>query len=101
MPETILETVHETVTGLHKIGLVETQTMREFDAMCLAPIKELTPKQIKKLRLREKVSQPVFAKYLNAAVSTVKKWETGEKHPCGVALKLLNLVLRKGLQAIA
>jgi putative transcriptional regulator len=69
--------------------------------MCLTPIKEMTPKEIQKLRLREKVSQPVFAEYLNAAPSTVKKWETGEKHPRGPSLKLLNLVYRKGLKAIA
>lgn len=101
MKKKILETVHETVKGLHDVGLVETQTMREFDAMCLTPIKEMTPKEIQKLRLREKVSQPVFAEYLNAAPSTVKKWETGEKHPRGPSLKLLNLVYRKGLKAIA
>lgn len=101
MNKKILETVHETVKGLHDVGLVETQTMREFDAMCLTPIKEMTPKEIQKLRLREKVSQPVFAEYLNAAPSTVKKWETGEKHPRGPSLKLLNLVYRKGLKAIA
>ncbi len=101
MKKTILETVHETVKGLHQIGLVETQTMREFDAMCLTPIKELTPKEIQKLRLREKVSQPVFAEYLNATPSTVKKWETGEKHPSGPSLKLLNLIYKKGLDFIA
>ncbi len=101
MRKTILEAVHETVEGLHEAGLVETQTMREFDAMCLTPVKELTPQQIQKLRVRERVSQPVFAKYLNAATSTVKKWETGEKHPRGTSLKLLNLVYRNGLKAIA
>ena len=101
MEKTILETVHETVKGLHDAGLVETQTMREFDAMCLTPIKEFTPKQIQRLRLRERVSQPVFAVYLNITSSTVKKWETGEKHPRGISLKLLNLIYRYGLEAIA
>ena len=80
MKKSVLETVHETAKGLHDAGLVDTQTMREFDAMCLTPVRELTPKQIQKLRRREKVSQPVFAKYLNTNPSTVKKWETGEKH---------------------
>lgn len=101
MKKTILEAVHETVEGLHKIGLVEVQTMREFDAMCLTPVKELTPRQIQQLRKREKVSQPVFAEYLNATPSAVKKWETGEKRPRGTALKLLNLVDRHGLKGIA
>lgn len=61
----------------------------------------LSPKEIKRIRLREKVSQPVFAVYLNASPSTIKKWETGEKHPTGPTLKLLNLIEKKGLQALA
>ena len=54
-------------------------------------------KDIKKLRLREKVSQTVFASYLNTTPSTVQQWERGEKHPRGTSLKLLNLVADKGL----
>jgi DNA-binding transcriptional regulator YiaG len=40
--------------------------------MQLNPIKDLTPNQIKKLRVKEQVSQPVFAAYLNISPSTVK-----------------------------
>jgi len=42
----------------------------------------------------------VFAAYLNTSVSTVQKWEVGEKTPSGTALKLLDLVERKGLKAL-
>jgi len=42
----------------------------------------------------------VFAACLNISASTVKKWETGEKHPNGASLKLLNLVAKKGLDAL-
>ena len=101
MKDSILDTVRKTAEGLHNAGLVDKQTMREFDALCLKPVKKLTPKQIKKLREREKISQPIFAQYLNTSSSTVKKWETGEKHPSGPSLKLLNLVERHGLEAIA
>ena len=101
MKKSILKTVHESAKGLHKIGLIDKNTMREFDIKCLSPIKELSPKQIKNLRVKENVSQPVFAAYLNISPSTVKKWETGEKHPHGASLKLLNVIARKGLQTIA
>lgn len=101
MTKSILEVVHESVKSLHEAGLADAQTMQEFDAMCLTPVESLSPKEIKSLRLREKVSQPVFAAYLNTSPSTVKKWETGDKHPRGTSLKLLNLVFRKGLDAIA
>lgn len=97
----ILATVHETMSGLHRIGLVDKATMREFDAMCLTPVTPMAPEEIKALREREQVSQPVFASYLNVRKDAVSKWERGEKRPDGPSLKLLNLVKAKGLQAIA
>src|SRR3990167_3130194 len=101
MKKSILEVVHESAKGLFDIGLIDAKTMRSFDAKCLPPVKKLTPRQIKQIRLHEKVSQPVFAGYLNASPSTIKKWETGEKHPTGPALKLLNLVAVKGLKILS
>jgi len=96
----ILDVVYETAKGLHDAGIIDAQTMAEFDALQLKPVKDLTPQQIKKIRLREKVSQPVFAIFLNISPSTIKKWETGEKHPQGAALKLLNIVAKNGLEAL-
>jgi putative transcriptional regulator len=97
----ILVSVHKTATGLHKAGLVDKATMREFDALCLTPIEPLTPDEIRALREREQVSQPVFAHYLNVRKDAVSKWERGEKRPDGPSLKLLHLVKAKGLRAIA
>ncbi|MDR3491784.1 MAG: DNA-binding transcriptional regulator [Gammaproteobacteria bacterium] len=93
----ILEVVHETAKGLYDAHIINATTMREFDELCLPKIKELSPRQIKSIRLREKVSQPVFAKFLNTTLSTVRQWEQGEKHPRGTSLRLLNLVEEKGL----
>jgi len=93
----ILETVHETAKGLYDANIINATTMREFDELCLPKIKELSPRQIKSIRLREKVSQPVFAKFLNTTLSTVRQWEQGDKHPRGTSLRLLNLVAEKGL----
>jgi putative transcriptional regulator len=101
MKKSILEVVHESVEGLYDAGLVDATTMHEFNAMCLTPVESLSPREIKSLRLREKVSQGVFALYLNTSVSTVQQWERGEKHPRGIALKMLNLIAKKGLQSIA
>jgi len=97
----ILGSVHKTVAGLRKAGLVDKATMREFDALCLTPVEPLTAQEIRALREREQVSQPVFAHYLNVRRDAVSKWERGEKRPNGPSLKLLNLVKAKGLQAIA
>lgn len=101
MKKSILEVVHESVESLYDAGLVDAITMHEFNALCLTPIESLSPREIKSLRLREKVSQGVFALYLNTSISTVQHWERGEKHPRGIALKMLNLIAKKGLKAIA
>lgn len=101
MAKKILDTVHDTAKGLHKVGVMDTKTMHEFDALCLTPVKNLSAAQIKRLRKRNKASQAVFAAYLNTSPSTVQKWEQGQKKPNGPSLKLLNLVQQKGLEALA
>jgi putative transcriptional regulator len=93
--------IHETMDALHKVGAVDKQTMRHFDEACLTPVESLTPSQIKALREREHVSQTVFANYLNVTPNLVSKWERGEKRPSGPALKLLSLVEKHGLSAVA
>lgn len=97
MAKKLLDVIHKTAKGLHKAGSMKAQTMKEFDAMCLPPLKTFTPNQIKKLRLQCKASQAVFAAYLNTSLSTVQKWEQGAKRPNGPSLKLLNLVDKLGL----
>lgn len=99
--QTILESVKESVEDLYDIGLVDVKTLHEFNALCISPVESFSPREIKSLRLREKVSQGVFALYLNISVSTVQQWERGDKHPSGIALKMLNLIARKGLQVVA
>jgi len=93
--------VHESVTGLHRIGLVDQATMRHFDSLCLTAVERMSPDEIRALREREQVSQAVFSRYLNVRKDAVSKWERGEKRPNGPSLKLLNLVKAKGLQVIA
>jgi putative transcriptional regulator len=96
-----LAAVHETALGLHEAGVMDKRTMKSFDEMCLTSVAELSPEEIRQIRLREKASQAVFARYLNVTAGLVSQWERGEKHPRGASLKLLTLVARKGLQAVA
>ena len=96
-----LAAVHETMEALHKVDAVDKQTMRRFDEACLTPVQSLTPNQIKAIRERERVSQAVFANYLNVTSNLVSKWERGEKRPSGPALKLLSLVVKHGLAGVA
>ncbi|MBL4868338.1 MAG: DNA-binding transcriptional regulator [Pseudomonadales bacterium] len=101
MNKSILEVMHETAQDLHEAGAMNEVTMREFDALCLAPIKKYSGNQIKRIRTKNKASQAVFAAYLNTSKSTVQKWEQGLKSPNGPSLKLLNIVDKKGIQALA
>jgi len=104
MDKSILEVMHESAKDMRDIGLMDKQTMREFDSLCIPKVKEYTSAQIKKIRLNNRASQAVFAMYLNTGVETVRKWEaTGEtrKKPNGAALKLISLVEKYGLDILA
>ncbi len=93
--------IHEAAGDLYELGLISPQTMRKFDKGCLTQITALSPTEIVELRHHAGVSQSVFASYLNVTTGIVSKWERGEKHPAGPALKLLALARKKGLEAIA
>ena len=96
-----LAAVHETALDRAEAGVLEKRTMKTFDAMCLTPVESLDPRQIKRIRLREGASQAVFARYLNVTPGLVSQWERGDRRPRGASLKLLTLVARKGLHAVA
>jgi putative transcriptional regulator len=96
----ILDAVHETALGLHAAGVLDQVTLREFNRLCLPPVEPLAPEQIKEIRESSRVSQAVFAQLLNTSVSTVQKWEIGQKRPTGTALKLLHLVRARGLDVV-
>ena len=100
-PTEIKAALHELALGLHESGLIDQKTMRHFDQSCLTPIKAFSPSEIRALRNREEVSQTVFANYLNVSKESVSQWERGDKHPSGASLKLLSLVHKNGLSAIA
>jgi len=93
--------IHETASGMLKAGVINKQTMREFDEGCLTPVHEFTAAEIKALREREEVSQTVFARYIGVTKDSISQWERGEKRPAGSSLKLLSLIERKGLASIA
>ena len=95
------EAIHSGVQGLYKAGGIDKATMREFDESCIIVPVEFQPQQIKLIRETNHVSQPVFARYLNTSESTIQKWETGAKRPSGMALKLLSIVKKYGLNVLA
>ena len=96
----IIESLRGDLAALHKAGVIGKVTMRKFDEICPPPVREFDAADIRRLRETLKFSQPVFALYLHTTASTVRKWEQGVTRPAGPALKLLNVIADKGLQAI-
>lgn len=97
----IAQAIHETAMDLQEVGLINQQTMAEFDKSCLTEILPLSPEEIRTIRKNTRTSQTVFAHYLNINKNLVSEWERGVKKPSGTALKLLTLVQKKGIEAIA
>lgn len=96
-----LASVHETARGLLKAGFIDARRMKEFDILCLEPVEDFSAADVQRLRKELQISQAVLANLLNTSVSTVQKWESGAKRPSGPSLKLLNLLDRKGIEAVA
>jgi putative transcriptional regulator len=97
----IAAAVHETAQDFYSSGLMDKTTMKEFDELCLTPVKPLSPRQIARIRAKEEVSQAVFARHLGVSLTLISQWERGEKKPSGASLKLLTLVDKKGLDWVA
>ncbi|MCU0754188.1 MAG: helix-turn-helix domain-containing protein [Xanthomonadales bacterium] len=96
----IFEAVRETTEDLQRLGFIDKRRMRRVEALCQAPLQTYDAERIKALREHLQLSQTVLASVLNTSVSTVRKWEGGDKRPSGPSQKLLDLLERKGLEAV-
>ena len=90
----------EGMEALAEIGAVDGATMRDFREDLLAPPPAYSPDGIREIRESFGVSQAVFAMLMNVSLSTVQKWEQGQKAPSAPAYKLLEIVKRNGLSIL-
>ncbi len=95
----------ETAEDLHAGGLLSEKTYRKITLRHLgdkeqAELEPLTGEEIRTIREKAHLSQSVFAHYLNVTTGYVSKLERGAKRPTGMALVLLNVIRRKGIEAI-
>jgi putative transcriptional regulator len=67
------EATHSGAAGMYRVGAIDKATMRRFDESCLSVPTPMGPERIKRIREKQCVSQPVFARYLNTSESTVEK----------------------------
>jgi putative transcriptional regulator len=96
----ILDIAHEMARDLFKAGAMDEITMRKVDALCLQKKPPFNPEDIRRIRTANHVSQAVFAAILGIGKTTVQQWEQGQKKPSGPAQRLLDLIDRKGLEAL-
>jgi putative transcriptional regulator len=96
----IIESVRSDMAAFRRHGIIDEVTMREFDAVCPPPVRAFCAGDVRGLRDKLKFSQSTLALHLHTSTSTVRKWERGDTRPTGPALKLLNVLADKGLQAI-
>lgn len=95
----LLDEAMETASALHKYGIIDARRLKEYEMLC-APVPKFTGAEVKELRNRIKVSQPVLAQLINTSVATVRAWEAGQKNPGGPSCKLLDILDRKGIEAL-
>lgn len=100
MRKSILKSVTNTVRDLNKSGLVDDITMKNIENLCLPEVKEYTPEKIISIRKKFRLSQAALASVFNISPSTVQKWEQGNKKPTGASRKLLDIMERKGIDAL-
>lgn len=98
----ILDEMMEMATELNSHGLLSKAEMAELKVLCQEP-PQYTSENVVSIRTkRARMSQAVFASFLNVSVSTVQKWEApaSGKRPSGAAAKLLQLIDKKGIEAV-
>ena len=89
-----------TVKDLNKSGLVDDITMKNIESLCLPEVQDYTPEKIISIRKKFRLSQAALARIFNISPSTVQKWEQGNKKPTGASKKLLDIIERKGIEAL-
>ena len=75
----VITEIHETAAGLHRSGSIDKQTMRQFDALSVPQVRDLTPKQIRVLRARTRMSQAVFAASQHECLDGPEMGDRGEE----------------------
>ena len=104
-PSRLTKALLETEKDMQRAGALDKAghakiTMRHLGTGRFATPAALTPKEIRSIRERARMSQAVFARHLNVTPGYVSQLERGAKHPAGAALAHLNVIRRKGIEAI-
>lgn len=98
----VLDELMEMAAGLARHGVLSRQDVLQVRALCEPP-PEYTARKVADIRTNKaRMSQAVFAEVLNVSVSAIQKWESpvSGKRPTGAAARLLQVIEKKGIEAI-
>ncbi|WP_133134175.1 helix-turn-helix domain-containing protein [Legionella rubrilucens] len=93
----VQDTINDLAQGLYRADVIDKKTLRNLTDEDLPVLHEFTGEEIQQLRIKQKLSQSVFAKYLNVSPAMIRGLEQGKRHAHGAILKLLNIVERHGI----
>ena len=104
-PSRLTKALLETADDMRRVGVLnkaahEKITLRHLGDQDEPNTEPMTGEEIRRLREQSCLSQAVFARYLKLTVGYVSQLERGAKRPTGPALVLLNVIRRKGIEAI-
>jgi putative transcriptional regulator len=97
----VQDTINDIAQGLYKADIIDKKTLKNLTGDDLPTLNEYSGEEIQQLRQRQKLSQAVFAKYLNVSPAMIRSLEHGQRHAQGAILKLLNIVDRCGISALS
>jgi len=104
-PRDLTQALLETAEGMRRVGMVSDDTYQKITVRHLGPAAPpaaapISPEEIRSVRERARLSQAAFAKYLNLTAGYVSQLERGVKQAKGPGLALLNVIRRKGIEAL-
>ena len=68
--------------------------MRKGQKYKVSGLNKKTSQEIKEIRQRTGLSQPLFAMAMGVSVKTLESWEQGRNTPSGAAVRLLEIIDR-------
>ena len=104
-PSRLTKALLEAADDMRRAGIMDEIThakitLRHLGDKANVVTEPITGEDIRRLREEAHMSQAVFARYLNLTVGYVSQLEREAKRPTGPALVLLNVIRRKGIEAI-
>ena len=105
-PRRLTQVLLETADDMRRVGILDSARHEKITLRHLGgrqnnlAAKPISGEVIRSIRERERLSQAVFARYLNLTVGYVSQMERGARRPTGPAAVLLDVIRRKGIEAI-